>query len=412
TEAKTSAVTVKAKNVWGDSNTISFNITVLPFPPSLAGSYSATIVDNEVLTDKLGGLMTMTVTNTGGVTGTLKLGAGSHPITGRLNTAVNPLTPDPDHAVLKTSVKRTGKPAVDLTVNMNSASTDLIAGDVMLPGAVPVGAGLVGSKHVWHATTKPADLFKGYFTASLEPTDASTNIPQGDGFLTISVSAAGAVSWSGQLADGTIITAQSATLWANGELPLFALLYSGKGSLNQKLSIASGTKIVSGSPHWHKKPQTARAYGAGFEPATLTADGAEYLPPVIGKTLLNIAAPGSAGIDFSGGDMNSVSQFADLDQVFNVSATHVATFTGVNPALVKLTKLDVVKGTFTGSLTLKDTNPFNAALPQVARPVNFNGVLLPASGKGTGYFLLPSITGPPANATTSPMSSGRVRIMP
>ena len=412
TEAKTSTVTVKAKNVWGDSNTISFEITVLAFPPALAGSYSATIADSETLTDKFGGLMTMTVTNTGGVTGMLKLGTGSHPFTGRLNTAINPLTPDPDHAVLKTSVKRAGKPAVDLTVNMNSISTDLIEGDVTLPGAMPISAMLAGSKHVWQTSTRPADQFKGYFTAALEPTDTSASIPQGDGFLTFSVSAAGAVSWSGQLADGTVIATQSATLWANGEFPLFALLYSNKGSLNQRLSIASGTKIVSGSPHWHKKPQIVRVYAGGFDPTTLMAVGAEYLPPGAGQTLLNIAAPGSANIDFLDGGIGSASQFTDLDQVFAVSATHAATFAGVNPALVKLTKIDIIKGTFTGTMTLKDNNPFNAALPQISRPVNFNGVLLPTAGMGTGYFLLPSIAGPPANVTTSPMTSGQVRVVP
>jgi alpha-tubulin suppressor-like RCC1 family protein len=412
TEAKTSSVTVRAKNVWGDSNTISFDISVLPFPPALAGGYSATIADSETLTDKFGGLMTMTVTNTGGVTGMLKLGTGSHPFTGRLNTAINPLTPDPDHAVLKASVKRAGKPAVDLTVNTNSISTDLIEGDVTLPGAVPISAALTGSKHVWQISTRPADQFKGYFTTALEPTDTSASIPQGNGFMTFSVSAAGAVSWSGQLADGTLIAAQSATLWANGEWPLFSLLYANKGSLNQRLSIASGTKIVSGAPHWHKKPQTARAYAVGFEPTTLSAAGAEYLPPGTGQTLLNIAALGSANIDFMGGGMDSVNQFSDLDQVFNLSATHVAAFAGVNPALVKLTKIDIIKGTFTGTMTLKDNNPFNAALPHVSRPVNFNGVLLPTAGRGTGYFLLPSIAGPPANVTTSPMTSGQVRMVP
>jgi hypothetical protein len=80
--------------------------------------------------------------------------------------------------------------------------------------------------------------------------------------------------------------------------------------------------------------------------------------------------------------------------------------------LVKLTKIDIIKGTFTGTMTLKDNNPFKAALPQISRPVNFNGVLLPTAGMGTGYFLLPSIAGPPANVTTSPMTSGQVRVLP
>ena len=205
TEAKTSTVTVKAKNVMGDSNTISFDINVLPFPPTMAGSYSASIESDAALTDKLGGMMTMTLTKTGAATGTLKLGTGSHSFTGRLNTAVAPSAPDPEHAVLLVNVKRTGKPAVTLTVQMNSPETDLITGNVILPGATPASAELTGGRHVWHASSRPVDDFKGYFTSALKPTSPASDIPQGDGFLTFTVNPAGAVSWSGQLADGTAI---------------------------------------------------------------------------------------------------------------------------------------------------------------------------------------------------------------
>ena len=275
---------------------------------------------------------------------------------------------------------------------------------------------LAGSRHVWNATTNAASAYNGSFTAALQPADASVaTLPQGDGFLLFNVSLAGAVAWSGQLADGTVIAATSATLWANGRLPLFKLLYSNKGALSQSLSIAATTKIISGSPHWFKKAQAVRAYAAGFGPTTLTAAGAEYVPPGAGHSLLNIVAPGAANIAFSEGGIESVGQFNDLDQVFTVSAAHVATFnmtTAVNPALVKLSKLDVAKGTFTGTMTLKDDNLFTGVLPQLSREVDFSGVLLPGAGMGTGYFLLPSITGPPADVKTSPMTSGLMRIVP
>ena len=115
---------------------------------------------------------------------------------------------------------------------------------------------------------------------------------------------------------------------------------------------------------------------------------------------------------FSGGDIESVNQYNDLGQAFTVSAAFAATANWLSPVQMKLTRIDVAKGTFTGSMTLKDLNPFNAALPMISRPVSFNGVLLPAAGMATGYFLLPSIAGPPANVTTSPMTSGQVRVLP
>ncbi len=415
TEAKTSNITVTAKNALGVSNLISFSITVLPFPPSLVGNYSATIADSQPVTDQLGGLMTMSVTNVGVVTGALKLGTGSHSFNGRLNTAVDPLAPDPDHAVLEVNVARSGKTAVALTVHMNSGSANLITGDVTLIGSPP--ASLTGSKHVWNAVSNAASSFQGSYTVALQPTSASALIPQGDGFLTFTVSPAGGVTWSGQLADGTVIAPRSASLWAEGSVPLFVLLYSSKGSLNQRLSIAPTTRIVSGTPRWFKKPQAAsvRAYAAGFGPTDLQADGGVYVAPLAGATLLNIPAPGTASIAFSLAGINSVGQFNDLDQVFGVSAAHVTTFstsTTVNPAQVKIIKLDITKGTFSGTFTLKDTNPFNATLPQISRPVSFSGILLPAASTGTGYFLLPGILGPPANVTTSPLASGLVHIVP
>jgi hypothetical protein len=399
-------LTVLAKNVIGNSNPISFDITVLPFPTSLAGNYSATIDDNEPLTDKLGGLMTLSVTSTGGVTGSLKLGTGSHAFTGRLNTAADPLNPDPNQAVFKATIPRSGKLSLALTVNMNSGATDLITGDVTLLEPEPVSATLNGSKHVWHATKNPASAYQGSYTMALSD---NSGIVQGEGFLTLTLNSAGAVTWSGQLADGTVIVPRSSTLWITGDVPLFALLYANKGSLNQIINIDSN-RTISGSPHWIKKPQAAsvRSYAAGFE-TTLSATGAGYSSSMAE----NIASPsGGVVLAFSGASIENVDQASDLNQAFTVSASFAARADWLSPVQMKLTKIDVAKGTFTGSMTLRDTNPFNAALPKISRPVNFNGVLLPAAGMATGYFLLPSIAGPPANVTTSPMTSGRVTISP
>ncbi|GEP41912.1 choice-of-anchor D domain-containing protein [Brevifollis gellanilyticus] len=409
-EAKTSTVTVKAKNVQGESNTISFDITVLDIPATVVGSFSAVIESDTTLTDRLGGFMTITVTKTGAVSGTLKLGAGSHPFTGKLSTAENPAEPDPEHAVLRTSVKRTGKPNVDLVVRMNDDETDFISGDVTLPGAEPVSLELEGGRHVWDAKTKPADSYKGNFTVVLPPTSTATSIPQGDGFLTFTVTPAGAVSWSGQLADGTVIPAQTSAVWADGRVPLFVVFGKGLGSLTQTLRISAGTRLVTGPLRWHKKPQVMRAFGNGFESATLQANGSEYLPPVAGKTLLDRPAPATYRLDFLDGGIEDVRSFIDLDQVFSMSVTHVLSSSTPNPSQVKITKIDLTKGTFIGTMTLKDTNPFNAGLPEVSRTLTFQGVLFSYMHMGTGYFLLPGITGPPVNVTKSAMTSGQVRI--
>ncbi|WP_170266625.1 choice-of-anchor D domain-containing protein [Brevifollis gellanilyticus] len=410
TEAKTSSVTVKAKNVQGDSSSISFNITVLDIPASVVGSFSALVEDDTALTDKLGGFMTMTVTKTGGVTGTLKLGAGSHPFTGRLNTAETPAAPDPLHPVLRTSVKRAGRPNVELLVRMNDDETDLISGEVTLAGAEPASLELEGSRHVWDAKTKPADNYQGYYTVALQPTSTAADIPQGDGFLTMTVTPAGAVSWSGQLADGTVMPAQTCTLWADGRVPLFIVFGKGLGSLTQSLTISSATRAATGPLRWHKKPQVVRAYADGFGNATLQASGGKYVPPGPNKTILGLNAPALVNLDFKSGGIEDASQFVPSIS-FSISTQHQGSRPAEgNPAQIKLTKIDVVKGTYMGTMTLKDPNPFNASLPQVSRPVTFQGVLVPHLNFGTGYFLLPAIAGPPVDVTKSPTLSGRVQI--
>lgn len=410
TEAKTSTVTVKAKNVQGESNAISFDLTVLGIPASVVGSHSAVIGGSEVLTDKLGGLMTMTVTSAGGVSGTLKLGTGSHGFTGRLNTAEDPAEPDPEHAVMRTTVKRTGKPSLELLVRMNEPETDQFSAELTLPGAEPVTVEMVGGHHVWDAKAKPAQNHDGYYTMALQPTSTAASIPQGDGFLTMTVTPAGGVKWSGQLADGTVISAQSSALWADGRVPLFVVFGKGVGSLTQTVTIAAGARGVTGPLRWHKKPQAVRAYADGFEAATLQAVGGKYAPPLPGKTLLNQPAPFSYLVYFLGSGIEAVRNFTDLDQLFTMNTKHVISMTGMNPAQVKITKMDVTQGTFTGTMALKDTNPFNASLPEAARTVTFQGVVVPSIFMGTGYFLLPGITGPPLNVKTSAMTSGEVRI--
>jgi hypothetical protein len=403
-------LTLFAKNVIGNSNPISFDIKVLPFPKGLAGSYSATIADSALITDKLGGLMTMSVTTVGSVTGTLKIGTGSHAFTGRLKTTVDASNQDSYQAVLQTTIARKGIPSVVLTVNLNS--TELISGNVSLLGPEPEIAALTGSRHVWNAENSQYD---GRYTTALSD---NSGLVQGDGFLTFTVSQTGAVVWSGQLADGTVIAPQSATLWRFGELPLFALLYGNKGSLNQTINIYDNyrgnfygwERKVSGSPHWVKKPQTptTRAYADGFE-TTLSAVGAEYSA----KTMLEQWPPNSfnyAWVGFEGGGIEAVGQLFTVSKARGaVVATVNTEWEPPNPAGVKLS-VNIAQGTFTGSMTLRDPNPFNPSLPWISRPVKFTGVLNFLTGNGTGYFLLPSIAGPPANVTSSPMTSGRVII--
>ena len=417
TTAGTYHATVSARNIKGSSNTLAFDVTVLPFPASLAGGWSALLARNAAVNAGLGGLLSFTVAANGPVTGTLKNGAASYAFTGRLNTATDPSSPDPEHPRLTVAIPHT---SLVLVVNLNSPGTYL-AGTLTQAADV---ATLSGAQQVWaipgHAA---ATDYAGSFTAALQPTTADASIPQGDGFLTFSVSGTGVISWGGQLADGTILPTGSSALWPAGEVPLFVPLYTGKGSLLGSPVITATARVLSGSLDWSKLPQpaTVRAYAAGFgalNPVGLSILGGGYTPPTSGLAVLtNVMPPtGSAQITFTDGSISGVNMASHLTQTLTISSASIATLPGItggNPANVSISKIDPAKGTFTGSVALRDPNPFSTILPQVSRSVVFNGVFLQGGNNlGTGWFLLPSITGPPANVTTSPLTSGQVLITP
>ena len=418
TTANAYPVTVLAKNAKGPSNMIQFDLTVLPFPVSLVGGWSATVARDATVTAGLGGLLSFTVAANGPVTGTLKNGAASYAFTGRLNTAPNPSNPVPLNASLTVAIPKT---SLVLVVNLNTPGTGYLSGTVSLGASSTT---LSGAQQVWSlAGHALATDYSGAFTTALQPTTADASIPQGDGFLTFTVSTKGVVSWSGQLADGTVIATGSSALWPGGEVPLFAPLYTGKGSLLGAPVITAVTRVLTGSLSWSKsaQPTTVRAYGAGFgalNPVSLSLLGGGYIPPTGAAVLTGVTPPtGSAQITFADGGIASVNMAGALTQILTISTANVATlpslFSG-NSANIKITAINAASGTFAGNLTLKDPNPWDANLAPVVRPVNFSGVFLqgPQNNFGTGYFLLPAITGPPANVTTSAETSGQVMITP
>ncbi len=415
--AKTYAVTISARNARGTSGAaIAFNINVLPFPDSLVGSYSATVDADPAINAGLGGFLTFAVSANGAVSGTLKSGSASPAFTGRLNTGVNPSNPVPLAAQLTVGIPKT---SLILNVLMNSRASGSPAGYVT--GSVSLGsssAALAGEQQVWSLSGHaPATGYLGSYTAALQPAGADAAIPQGDGFLIMAVSTKGVISWSGQLADGTVLAAGTTNLGPEGEVPLFAALNAGKGSLLGSPQITTGSpQALGGSLGWTKHASAAgvRAYQQGFgafNPASLTVVGGAYTPPA--KT---VAVMPAGQITFADGGIEQAAMYGSLTQEVAINSSNVATLPAVaagNLANVRITKITPATGAFTGSFTLKDNNPFNGALPQVSRTANFNGVFLQgALNQGTGYFLLPTIAGPPANVTTSPLTSGQVSLMP
>ncbi len=413
--AKTYSVSVMARNTRGVSNQIHFPLTVLPFSGSLAGGWSAIIERNAVVNDGLGGLVVLNVAAGGAVTGTVKNGTATQAFTGRLNTAADAYSPDPDHPQLRVALPHSG---LVLLLRFNDNFDRNLDGTLTLGGDT---AGLSGSQYL--ASQPDNDIaadFVGRYTAALLPTSDDPAIPQGNGILTLRCSTAGIVTWTCQLADGSPPAIGTCSLTALYGAPLHAVLYGGRGSVLGPVILPTikpgvpGDNELVGYLSWSKKPDSARAYGGGFgqqTPVDLFIEGGGYTPPGKSTAIL----PG-AMISFAGSGIETTSMGPHLTQVVSISASNVATLPATkpgNPANIRITAIDPANGTFTGSLVLVDPNPFSAQLPPVSRTVGFKGVFLQGvNNGGTGYFLLPSTSGPPVNVTTSPMFSGQVNLTP
>ena len=227
--------------------TITANFIASPFTFSVVGAFNGlvTATTGVTPTNSTEGFITLNVTTTGSFTGTLKIDGVILSLSGNLdNTGAAYFGANRDSYVL---VLRTGKPDLvlsNVSLDLSPTGTNEITGslDVLATtGSTDVTTASALSTFVADraaystTTTAPTD-----FTASkydiVIPAQAQTGLttsqfPQGDGIGQISVSAAGVATLTGTLPDGTSLSA-TAPLSKNATVPLFAQLYSTKGSFS------------------------------------------------------------------------------------------------------------------------------------------------------------------------------------
>lgn len=411
-------VFIAARNKAGLTSRIDFEISISALPAHAIGSFTALIERSPVMGDGLGGAVSFVTTRTGTVSGTLRLGTGTHRFKGTLDV---PLAGDP---VLDLIVPRKNQPGIQLTFTLEDTVDGPTANGTVNPD-VPgsPSSPIIGGFHPW-TSAQPVTDYAAYYTVSLEPEDDTVESrPQGAGYLALTVKANGKASWKGKLADGTSLTG-SITLWGTGQIPLYAPLYKGLGSL---LGIPSLTPPadpmdpvspadIGGTVSWLKQPQTTRTYAAGFGPTELYVRGGEYIRPAPGQNLLGFfpADPGETNgiLELIHAGIEDTEFGTSLTQQFRLTPAHKATFSSdplENPARVRLTSLNPTTGLFTGTLTLSDENP-DRAFQRESRPITFQGVLLTDEAVGAGYFLLNELSVPPATPAKMPQRSGRVSI--
>jgi hypothetical protein len=372
-----------AKNAAGTSAPQTVPVSVYAPELETVGSFQG-LITRAASNEQLGGRVSLTISSTGAVTGSITHQGRSYSFLSKLSDL-----PNATRTITPTAI--TGTPAITASFTLTEA-TGVITGDVS-------GAAVSAKRAV------PVLLAtQGRYNLGLSPTLAdSTNpaLPQGSGFGTLTVAANGTATWVGRLGDnnvnGVVFTVVSG-LAADGTVPLHQSLYAlGSGSAQGWLAISGAQIITEQSFDWLKlnKPgnSTSRSYKTGFALHSLEADGAKYVKPSVGVNVLGLSgSTDNAELEFTMGGLPTT-----LTQLLSLPATNlpVITLPSVNSVTLKL---DLTLGTFSGGFTIPDAVPANV------RKVTFLGVLLPHVNQGIGQFQLPELPNP----TTSALLSGRV----
>ena len=328
------------------------NFMTNPFTP-VRGSYTGLFYPtNEVLHDE-SGLLTVTTTEQGKYSGTLRLGGQRYALSGRFDLEC--------HAT--NAIHRKGTNALILAFALGSGTNT-----GRLLGSVTDGqwtAPLLGDRHEFHSVTNPAP-FSGRYTMILPGQPAAANSPGGDGYGSIKIDARGFLKLTAMTADDRALTL-SAPVSSDGACPVFASLYKGKGSLLGWLNFTNRNRDdFSGLLNWACPSQpTSKLYPLGFTNEVL-AVGSSYFAPA-SKTNRVIALTNGVVV-FRGGNLlqnftNIVAMGAD-SRVANLGNNRLTLSITASSGLFKGTVVD----------------------PAGGKTKTYRGVLLQKRNEGSGYF--------------------------
>jgi uncharacterized repeat protein (TIGR03803 family) len=308
------------------------------------------------------GLIALTLTSRGAFSGFVQLGLKRTAISGRFDIDGNA------HVIVP---RRNLNP---LTINLELASTEFAS---VINGIVTDGvwnAGLYAFRTAFNAKSNPT-MMAGRYTLVIPGQAGATNVPGGDSYGMLSISAGGVIQFSGSLSDNTKIT-QSIAISQDGNWALYVPLYAGQGLITGRLiftNVNSPTGTISGNLIWFKpEVPTATFYPAGFLISS-DAVGASYVKPPNGTPILDLGVNGV--VTFSGGDL--VEDIANPIALDNQN--RVTNF-----------------GTNAMSLHLSSTNGFfngNVTDPSSSQQFPFRGVVLQNENRAAGYFLGPTQSG-------------------
>jgi hypothetical protein len=287
----------------------------------------------------------MQVSVQGAYSGKLQLGAKNYSFGGHLSP----------QSQATNQIARQGTSPLTLTLNVDA---DKVSGQLTDNNWI---ADLHGKRAVFNARTNPAP-YSGSYTLIVPGQQNSSYLPMGSGYGTARVDGNGAVRFTGALADGTKIS-QSATISSDGQWPLYASLYSGKGLIIGWLTFSNqAASDLSGALNWLKSANaTARYYSAGFINECV-AVGSTFVPPSGVAGVLSLA---HGHLICSGGNLGS--SFTNMIVIANNRAMGMGT----------TMTFSLSTGAFTG----------RTMDPVTGQAYSFGGAVLQKISAGYGFLL-------------------------
>lgn len=446
-------------------------LTIVDVPTGLDGTYTGLIDREPNLNENLGGRIDLTVTKaTGAFSGSLTMGVLNHKFTGWLGFGISSSpTPSaiPPYTAIVTVSRGLILAPLTLTFTIDDSAKNLLSGQVTASTATgTVTATVSGWKQIRKATPTgdSAFAYAGLYNFGIQlpaqvnsaanPNIANPIVPQGNGYGSFTVAAAGTLTMAGRTPDGETLTGGT-FVGPTGQVLFLQNLYatSRRGSIHGLLQLDTGLSsdladtadntLTSTRLDWVRPANpaavsattTTRSYRAGFglsgtpvpTPIELEAFGGRYVPPT---TLLKISgAPAATPIpttanaevvltqggltsNFPSGPSASLNP--DLDVA--VTATNTIVVISSNQAKTGITP-NRTTGAISGKFSLSDPNARTVAplTPNpILRAVTFQGLIVPNNvantHEGVGYFMLPQL--PTADnatlVTTTPILSGKM----
>lgn len=395
-------VTLTARNAAG-SDALPLTLSIAGLPEGTVATFTGALARAPLLNQQLGGHVQFSITNLGGFSSVVKLGAQTLRKSGRVTYGGAGTTPE-----VTIDLTRPGQSPVVLTFSLYNG---------VALGSVSDGLTTLPFEARARAAADEAASFLGAYTLAMLPDAGAVGdnkLPQGHSLGGCIVGKGGAARGSFLLADDSRFTF-SAPLEKGGHLTLFSLLYKKTGSLVAVLKMQeadAGGGLHLSEASWFKSAQPDkskdRLYKQGFGPVALDTIGGLYAAGagVLATLGLEANPAGNAALEFAHGGV------ADPATELNVDAVEIPDRPGASAGVVSANPANVALKVQLPAVSAK-AKTFAVTQSKVLTTGSFTTAALPGTMKGlmvndggahrlVGYFLLPQAAG-----KTSEILSGK-----